>query len=199
MCNVILCWKESELFFRQYSKNYITFFPPRFFYTLENNFFRERTYELVVFLPWVHNNKEGKKFIDTIQNIINYLIESNSNGVYVKYHPANKIKLKNNTNKLNIFPDNKNNIEILRRAKKVINFGSTLSYDCSLLNIPCGIINMTNHLPDDSPLLNLKNIFIIKSISQLSDFVDHDYISENKKIGDFSIVDFIHNQFKNHN
>ena len=196
MCDSIFCWKGDEPFFESNGINYDVFFPPRFYYTLDSNLVRNTKLDIVIFLPWVHNNLHGRKLVSSINSIITDLLLTTSKNIYVKYHPAGKIHLDLTSDRITVLSGLQSNNEILNSAGCIINFGSTLSYDCNLLGIKCAIINFQNHLPLDSPLLLLENIKVVYNFDQLLRFVlDDFYLLDSKLVGDFKMVDFIYGCF----
>lgn len=194
--NEIIIWKESEEYFKEYNKNYKIFFPPRFYYTLENNLFSTKKYELVVFLPWVLPNKNGKLLLNFINDFLFYLTKISDSKIYIKYHPASNIKL-NDISFLD-FPINSNTKDILINSKAVINFGSTISYDCNYLNIPCAVVNIMNQLPDSSPLFRLNTVKNIRNYNDIEIFLSKPnfFSTQNVELS-YSLIPYLISKHKN--
>jgi hypothetical protein len=194
----IIIWQENEDYFKKFKKNYKIYFPPRFYYTLENKESLIKKYEVVIFLPWVLNNKNGNLLLNFINNFFKYLINNTDFKIHIRYHPAGKIKLLNFN-----FEEISTNIstkEVLLSTKYVINFGSTISYDCNYLNIPCAVVNIENQLPDDSPIFNLNAVYNIKTFYDLNKFINDPYFFRNIKIDtSYSLIPYLISKLKNNN
>lgn len=194
----IIIWEESENYFKKYNKNFKIHFPPRFYYTLESHVELKKKYELVIFLPWILNNKNGNSLLIFINKILKHLINNSDYKIFIRYHPAGKIKLKNFN-----FDEISTNIstkEVLLNTKYVINFGSTISYDCNYLNIPCAVVNILNQLPDESPIFHLNSIYNIKTYNDLNNFINNPYFFRKLKIDkSYSLISHLISKLKNIN
>jgi hypothetical protein len=192
-CDIVFSWKESEKFFSKNYKNFISFFPPRFFYSLSFISDHNKEFDIVVFLPWVLKNDEGFSILKMIEKSIFVLLKLNRK-VSIKYHPAGKINLDLNFKNIEILDSSLSNIQIIGKARKVINYGSTLSYDCNFLNVSCAIVNINSHIPIDSPFLTLSNVSVINNYEDLEHFVNIPILESDYKVsGDFEIVNYIYN------
>jgi hypothetical protein len=169
-CDEVICWNEGSNYFTNLGIVNKIFFPPRFYYTLENNV-KTKNYPVVIFLPWVINSKKNLDFLNFISEIVTKIFEIRKEKTFVKFHPAGKINLTCNPDFFEIIPNSISTKSVLVNTKIILNFGSTISYDCKFLNLHCGILNFKNAIPDDSPFFKLRDIHVLNNTNDLKTFL----------------------------
>jgi hypothetical protein len=171
--DLLCCWLESEDFFEKEKVNYKVFFPPRFYYALENKS-NLKIFDLFIFLTWVENSNLGRKIENSMIKTMNCISKEFKGRVGLKFHPAYKISIPKLSNKIEIIDTDVNAIEIIGKSHKVLNFGSTLIYDCTYQKVPVGIINFEGQIPDYSTLLKQgDNVKVLKNTADLITFINN--------------------------
>jgi hypothetical protein len=171
--HLLCCWLESEDYFKKAIVNYKVFFPPRFYYTLDKtNHLKD--FDLFIFLTWTENSEMGKKIKNSMIESINCISGEFKGRVGLKFHPAQKLAIPEITNKIKIVDVDVNPIEIIARSHKVVNFGSTTTYDCIYQQVSVGIINFAGQLAVDSIFFKLDdNVKVLKNASDFITFINH--------------------------
>ena len=169
--DLLCCWAESEDYFKKAKVNYKVFFPPRYYYILENkNSLKE--FDLFIFLTWTDNSKMGRKIKKAMTESINCITQEFKGRIGLKFHPAQKIDIPENNNKIEIIDIDVNAREIIAKSHKVLNFGSTTIYDCIYQKVPVGVINFAGQLTDKSVLLQ-HGAKVLKNTTDLITFINY--------------------------
>jgi hypothetical protein len=171
LCDLVVAWKINESFFVNNKINYKTFFPPRFYYLKNFNTIHDKIFHLVFFLPWLHNNSSNNPLIKTIENAIKFSFDYTKTIIYLRYHPAGRIKLnlpKDIYEEIDLSISTK---DILLNSDKTINLGSTISFDCMLLGKYYGILNFDKQIETDSQFFNSEFSRNIKNTDDLKCFL----------------------------
>ena len=194
--DLLVSWPYFDNFFKKENIISKPFFPPRFYYTKRESDYK-KDLDLVIFLPWLQKNKRGRKILKEINRILIECEKSCENLIYIKYHPAGELDLKL-SKKFVMINSKKSAKKVLMRSKKILNFGSTVSFDCKYLNVCCGIVNTSNHLPKDSPYLSLKHSTLISSLDDLKMFLQLETcVTDHKKFDNNDLIFYLQNNFFN--
>ena len=190
--DLVISWEEFNNFFNNNGINSLPFFPPRFYYTKRESDYK-KDLDLVIFMPWLRKDKNGKKILKEIRRIMIECEKSCENLIYIKYHPAGELDLKLSKKFVKI-NSQKSAKKVLMCSKKILNFGSTVSFDCKYLNVCCGIVNISNHLPKDSSYLSLKHATLISSLDDLKMFLQLEtFVPGYKKFDNNDLISYLLN------
>jgi hypothetical protein len=184
-CDLLCCWPEFSYFFNKSKVNCKVFFPPRFYYTLENkNYSRE--FDIFIFLTWVDNSKFGLEIKKSMIESINFIAKEFKGRIGLKFHPAQKLNISKIPTKFEIVDIDSNAQEIIAKSQKVLCFGSTIIFDCIYQKVPVGIINFAGQIPDKSVFMKQdNNVIDIKNTADLKTFINHyKYVPTSNKKND---------------
>jgi len=190
LCDLVAGWKLNESFFVSNHINYKTFFPPRFYYTQNYKSIPNKKFNLVFFLPWLHDNSSNNPLIKTIKNAIIFSYNYSKIKIYLRHHPAGRINLNLPINIYEEIDLSFSTKDILLNSDKTINLGSTISFDCMFLGKYYGILNFDNQIETNSLYFNSEFSRNIKNIDDLNCFLKLENKSILKKNIDHDINQF---------
>lgn len=197
--DLVIGWHLNESFFITNKINYKIFFPPRFLYQLQP-IISDKKYDVVFFLPWLHDNNANNPLILTLQKAINYTYNRFKKKVHIRYHPAGKINLRL---PVDIFEEIDYNIstkDVLLNTHKTINMGSTVSFDCVYLNRNFGLLNFNEQIDKSSIFFTFEFAKNLKNIEDLELFLSH-LETQDEKIYQYekndNIIKFINSELSN--